>query len=188
MCYRGKSLTFPARFILCGSSNPCPCGYLTDPARACQCPPQAVQKYRNRLSGPLLARIDLHVDVPAVPVRELSREGIPGETSATVRARVIAARQLQNERYHDLPGIHCNAHLGNREVRKFCALTVDAQEELENAMTMLGLSARAFDRIIKVSRTIADLAGRESINFDDISEAISYRTLDRQEGMLGPVG
>jgi magnesium chelatase family protein len=182
------TLNFPAKFILCGSSNPCPCGYLTDPTRACQCPPQAVQKYRNRLSGPLLDRIDLHVDVPAVPVRELSRQGVPAETSAAVRARVIAARQRQNERYKDLPGIHCNAHLGSKEIRRFCALNEEAQEALEGAMNTLGLSARAFDRIIKVSRTIADLAGEADITFDHISEAISYRTLDRSESIAGPVG
>ncbi len=182
------SLSFPAQFILCGSSNPCPCGYFTDPTRACQCNPQAVQKYRSRLSGPLLDRIDLHVDVPAVPVRELSRKGAPSETSATVRARVIAARQRQNQRYAGLTGIHCNAHLGSREIRKFCPLDEEAQQALESAMITLGLSARAFDRIIKVSRTIADLAGDENINIDHITEAISYRTLDRQEGVLGPVG
>lgn len=182
------SLTFPARFILCGSCNPCPCGYFTDPTRACQCHSQAVQKYRNRLSGPLLDRIDLHVDVPAVPVRELSRAGAPAESSAVIRERVKAARQRQNERYAHLPGIHCNAHLGSREQREFCPLDDEAREALETAMLTLGLSARAFDRVIKVSRTIADLAGAEQIDIDHITEAISYRTLDRQEGVLGPVG
>jgi magnesium chelatase family protein len=182
------ALSFPARFILCGSSNPCPCGYFTDPTRACQCPPQAVQKYRNRLSGPLLDRIDLHVEVPAVPVRELSRQGgPPAESSEVVRHRVTLARDRQTARYAGLTGIHCNAHLGSRELRKFCQLDNQAQEELESAMLMLGLSARAFDRIIKVSRTIADLAGRDQITVDDISEAISYRNLDRQEGLMGPV-
>lgn len=182
------ALNFPARFILCGSSNPCPCGYFTDPTRACQCPPQTVQKYRNRLSGPLLDRIDLHVEVPAVPVRELSRSGGPAaESSAAIRQRVTAARQLQTFRYAGIPGMHCNAHLGSRELRQFCPLDNDAQQELESAMLMLGLSARAFDRIIKVSRTIADLAGRDRITIDDISEAISYRNLDRQEGIMGPV-
>lgn len=182
------SLSFPARFILCGSSNPCPCGYFTDPTRACQCQPQTVQKYRNRLSGPLLDRIDLHVEVPAVPVRELSRQGgPPAESSAAVRQRVTAAREIQTARYQGITGVHCNAHLGSRELRRFCKLDNEAQEELESAMTMLGLSARAFDRIIKVSRTIADLAGREQITIDDISEAISYRNLDRNEGLMGPV-
>lgn len=141
------SLSFPAQFILCGSSNPCPCGYFTDPARACQCPPQSVQKYRNRLSGPLLDRIDLHVDVPAVPVRELSRQGGATENSATIRDRVMAARALQNDRYRDLPGVHCNAHLGSRDLRRFCPLDEEAQQSLENAMTVFGLSARAFDRV-----------------------------------------
>src|SRR5688572_7750306 len=116
------SLTFPCRFILVGSSNPCPCGYLTDTTRACQCPPQAVQKYRTRLSGPLLDRIDLHVDVPAVPIRELSRSGAPAESSAVIRDRVCEARERQRVRYSGLKGIHCNAHLGSREMKKFCQL------------------------------------------------------------------
>lgn len=173
------SLTFPSRFILVGSSNPCPCGYLTDTTRACQCPPQAVQKYRTRLSGPLLDRIDLHVDVPAVPIRELSRGGAPTETSSVIRDRVTAARERQRIRYTGLTGIHCNAHLASREMKKFCALNDEAQTQLENAMNLLGLSARAFDRIIKVARTIADLAGVDAIETDHVAEAIGYRTLDR---------
>jgi magnesium chelatase family protein len=175
------SLTFPARFILCGSSNPCPCGYLTDSVRACQCSPQQIQKYRARLSGPLLDRIDLHVDVPAVPIRELSRSGSPGEPSATVRARVVAARHLQQTRYENCPQIYCNAHLGSREIKQFCPLSEEAQDTLETAMIRLGLSARAYDRIIKVSRTIADLEGAENISLDHVSEAIGYRTLDRSQ-------
>jgi magnesium chelatase family protein len=175
------SLTFPARFILCGSSNPCPCGYLTDSVRACQCSPQQIQKYRARLSGPLLDRIDLHVDVPAVPIRELSRSGTPGEPSAAVRARVVAARRLQQDRYRDIPQIYCNAHLGSREIKQFCPLNEEAQEMLETAMIRLGLSARAYDRIIKVSRTIADLEAAENISLDHVSEAIGYRTLDRSQ-------
>jgi len=173
------SLTFPARFILCGSCNPCQCGYLTDTTRACTCNPQQIQKYRSRLSGPLLDRIDLHVDVPAVPIRELARHGAPGEPSAAIRARVCAARELQRARYENIEGVHCNAHLGSREIKKFCQLNEESQATLENAMNLLGLSARAFDRIIKVSRTIADLAGSELIEVDHVSEAIGYRTLDR---------
>jgi magnesium chelatase family protein len=173
------SLTFPARFILCGSCNPCPCGYLTDTTKQCNCAPQQIQKYRNRLSGPLLDRIDLHVDVPAVPVRELSRPGTPGESSAVIRRRVRGARERQRERYTDLPDMHCNAHLGSREIKKFCTLTEEAQSTLENAMTLLGLSARAYDRIIKVSKTIADLGECDTIDVDHVSEAIGYRTLDR---------
>ncbi|MGI8908820.1 MAG: YifB family Mg chelatase-like AAA ATPase [Candidatus Sumerlaeaceae bacterium] len=173
------SLTFPCKFILVGSSNPCPCGYLTDTTRACMCLPQAIQKYRTRLSGPLLDRIDLHVDVPAVPIRELSRSGTPGEPSTVIRDRVCAARERQRIRYTGLKGIHCNAHLGSREMKKFCQIKDDAQEQLENAMNLLGLSARAYDRIIKVARTIADLSGTDAIETDHIAEAIGYRTLDR---------
>lgn len=173
------SMQFPARFILCGSMNPCPCGYATDPTKSCQCAPQQVQKYVNRLSGPLLDRIDIHIDVPAVPIRELARRDGHGEPSADIRARVNAARQRQIERYHGLPGVHCNAHLGTRAVRKFCALGDEAQTTLETALNQLGLSARAYDRIIKVSRTIADLEASDHITVDHISEAINYRTLDR---------
>lgn len=179
------SLQFPARFILCGSMNPCPCGYSTDPTRRCQCPPQLVQKYVNRLSGPLLDRIDLHIEVPAVPVRELARSDAQGEPSARIRERVNAARQRQRARYTGMKGVYCNAHLGSRAMKKFCRLTEDAQTTLENCLAMLGLSARAYDRIIKVSRTIADLAGREDISSDDVSEAINYRTLDRNVSAEG---
>ncbi len=173
------ALTFPARFILCGSCNPCQCGYLTDTTRACTCSPQQVQKYRSKLSGPLLDRIDLHVDVPAVPIRELARTGTPGEPSAVIRQRVCAARERQRLRYHGISGIHCNAHLGSREIKKFCQLGEESQSTLENAMNLLGLSARAYDRVIKVARTIADLSGVDQIDIDHISEAIGYRTLDR---------
>ncbi len=180
------SLRFPARFLLCGSMNPCPCGYLTDPAKECRCPPQQVQKYVSRLSGPLLDRIDLHVDVPAVPIRELVRAGAPGETSAAIRARVNAARERQHERYADLPDVHCNSHLASRDIKRFCSLNPDAQATLERAIDMLGFSARAYDRILKVSRTVADLAGRADIEADDVAEAINYRTLDRNVWASAP--
>ncbi len=174
------SLQFPARFILCGSMNPCPCGYSTDPTKSCQCGPQQIQKYRNRLSGPLLDRIDLHIEVPAVPIRELARRDGHGEPSEAIRARVNAARDRQRERYSGIPGIHCNAHLETREMKKFCRLDDSSATTLESALNMLGLSARAYDRVIKVARTIADLAGFDEIQVDHISEAINYRTLDRQ--------
>lgn len=173
------SLTFPARFILCGSCNPCPCGYSTDTMRECRCSYHEIQKYRSRLSGPLLDRIDLHVEVPAVPIRELARNGEPAESSASIRERVIRARRIQEYRYRDYPHIHCNAHLGSREIKKYCPLSLPVQETLEKAMTMFGLSARAFDRIIKVSRTIADLEGAADIDLNHINEAIGYRNLDR---------
>lgn len=173
------SLKFPARFLLCGSMNPCPCGYLTDPSRECNCPPQQIQKYVNRLSGPLLDRIDLHVDVPAVPIRELVRRGGSSEPSAAIRDRVNAARARQQARYAGLDGIHCNAHLSSREVKQFCRLNDTAQATLERAIDRLGLSARAYDRVLKVSRTIADLAESDEIQAEHVAEAINYRTLDR---------
>ncbi|MCX7625892.1 MAG: YifB family Mg chelatase-like AAA ATPase [Candidatus Sumerlaeaceae bacterium] len=173
------SLSFPARFILCGSMNPCPCGYSTDPVRVCKCSPQQIHKYRTRLSGPLLDRIDLHIEVPAVSVAELAQRGRSGESSEAIRARVNEARLRQYERYRDLPHIHCNAHLGTRELKKFCVLTDSAQEMLVTALRTLGLSARAYDRIIKVARTIADIAGEATIDVIHIAEAIGYRSLDR---------
>lgn len=173
------SLQFPARFILCGSMNPCPCGYIGDVTKECKCTFQQVQKYKTRISGPLLDRIDLHIEVPAVPIRELARSDGHGEPSAAIRTRVNAARTLQQARYADVPGVHCNAHLTTKLMKKFCRLMPDAQSTLELALNSLGLSARAYDRIIKVSRTIADLAGCEMIESDHVSEAINYRTLDR---------
>ncbi|PKO18730.1 magnesium chelatase [candidate division BRC1 bacterium HGW-BRC1-1] len=161
------------------ATQQCPCGYATDPTKHCQCNPLAVQRYRSRMSGPLLDRIDIHVEVPAVPVRELARRDAAGEPSVTIRARVNAARAIQQERYHDVPGVHCNAHLGTREMKKFCPLDDTSASTLERALNMLGLSARAYDRIIKVARTIADLAAAENIQVDHISEAINYRALDR---------
>ena len=173
------SLSFPARFILCGSMNPCPCGFSTDPTKSCQCNAQQIMKYRSRLSGPLLDRIDLHIDVPAVPIRELARRDGHGEPSASIRERVNAARERQRARYREHPHVHCNAHLATREMKKYCQLGDDAQSTLEAALNRLGLSARAYDRIIKVARTIADLAGMDEIQVDHVSEAINYRTLDR---------
>ncbi|MEI7634259.1 MAG: YifB family Mg chelatase-like AAA ATPase [bacterium] len=173
------SLTFPARFILCGSCNPCYCGYLTDTTRECRCTPQQIQKYRNRLSGPLLDRIDLHIEVSAVPIRELARHSHAAEPSSAIRERVNAARQRQRERYADISGVHSNAHLSSREMKKFCRLTEAAQTTLESAMYMLGLSARAYDRIIKVARTIADMTGQDQIDTDQVAEAIGYRSMDR---------
>jgi magnesium chelatase family protein len=173
------SLSFPARFILCGSMNPCPCGYSTDPVRVCKCSPQQIQKYRSRLSGPLLDRIDLHIEVPAVSVAELARRERSGEPSEVIRQRVNAARQRQQARYRELPHLHCNAHLSTRELKKFCPLSDQAQEMLVAALKTLGLSARAYDRIIKVARTIADLAGADTIDTAHIAEAIGYRSLDR---------
>lgn len=172
------SLTYPARFTLVSAMNPCPCGYFGDPSHECQCAPQQIQRYMSRVSGPLLDRIDLHIEVPAVPYRDLSA-GPTGESSTVIRERVNAARQRQLARFKDLPHLFCNAHMESREIRQYCKVGDGAHGLLRNAITKLGLSARAYDRILKVSRTIADLEGEDNINTGHVSEAIQYRTLDR---------
>lgn len=171
------SLTFPARFMLAAAMNPCPCGFFNDPSRECTCTPPLIQRYVSKISGPLLDRIDIHIDMPAVKYREL-REAEGGDTSDTVRKRVVAARERQLARYQG-EKIHANAQMSTRQVRKYCDLTADCERLLENAVNRLGLSARAHDRILKVARTIADLEGAESIGHAHISEAIQYRSLDR---------
>jgi magnesium chelatase family protein len=179
---------FPAGFILLASMNPCPCGYHNHPGRECTCPPGAVQKYLNKISGPLLDRIDLHVEVTPVPYSELSAKAT-GETSSVIRQRVAAARGVQARRYNGIvamrhTGIYCNAQINSRMLREICIIDVAGERLLRNAMDRLGLSARAYDRILKVSRTIADLAGSKSINPEHLAEAIQYRSLDR-EGWAG---
>ena len=178
------SCTFPAKFLMIGSLNPCPCGYLTDSSRDCRCSPFQIQNYHAKLSGPLLDRIDLHVDVPAVKYQELSR-GAPGEASAPIRERVQRARDRQLARFHAHSGIFCNAHMRHRDIRKFCPLDEAGTTLLEQAMARTGLSARAYDRILKVARTIADLAGDEQIGSAALSEAIQYRTLDKDMWKAG---
>lgn len=172
------SLTFPARLMLMGAMNPCPCGHAGDPVRTCLCQPQAVQRYRARISGPLLDRIDIHLEVPAIPYRDLADVG-EVEPSATIRNRVEQARAIQRHRYAGLPGIHANAHMGAREVRRFCQVAAPAEELLRTAITRLGLSARAYHRVLKIARTIADLAACGVIGVAHVAEAIQYRTLDR---------
>jgi magnesium chelatase family protein len=171
------SLTFPARFVLAAAMNPCPCGFFNDPSRDCTCTPPQIQRYVSKISGPLLDRIDIHIDMPAVKYREL-REDATGETSDQIRARVVAARQRQLRRYQG-EKIYCNSQLSPRQIRKYCNISVECERLLESAMTRLGLSARAHDRILKVSRTIADLDSAENIGVAHISEAIQYRSLDR---------
>lgn len=173
------SLDFPANFMLVAAMNPCPCGYYNHPDRQCTCPPGAVQKYLNRISGPLMDRIDLHVEVVPVAYNDLSDKH-RGESSAEVRKRVIAARKIQEERYKDFPNIHANAQMSSQLIAKYCDLDDACQAMLKNAMNRLGLSARAFDRILKVSRTIADLDGSENIQPGHLAEAINYRSLDRE--------
>ncbi|MBP6782526.1 MAG: YifB family Mg chelatase-like AAA ATPase [Verrucomicrobiales bacterium] len=170
--------TFPSRFSLVAAMNPCPCGYLGDPARECRCSPNQIEKYRQRISGPLLDRIDLHVDVPAVDYKELRAES-GGETSAVIRERVEEARQVQLARFISHPGVLCNADMGNRLVTEFCRLDHQSERTLEQAMNTLNFSARAYDRILKVSRTLADLEGSRDVREGHLMEAIQYRTLDR---------
>ena len=172
------SVQFPANFMLVAAMNPCPCGYYNHPDRECVCKPGEVQKYLNRISGPLMDRIDLHVEVLPVPYDELS-DVRRGEPSAEIRKRVVKARKIQEERYKDYPGIHSNAQMTSKLLQQYCVLDQRSQDALRNAMRRLGLSARAYDRILKVSRTIADLDCSENIQPGHLAEAINYRSLER---------
>ncbi len=173
------SLEFPANFMLAAAMNPCPCGYYTDPNRECTCAPPQIQRYMAKISGPLLDRIDIHIEVPAVKYKELSAE-TKSEKSSDIRERVINARQVQLKRFSNSDRIFNNGDMGSKEVRQYCKLDSAGSELLKMAMMKLGLSARAYDRILKVSRTIADLDNAESILPQHISEAIQYRSLDRE--------
>ena len=177
------AVDFPASFMLMASMNPCPCGFYNHPERECTCPPGAVQKYLNKISGPLLDRIDLHVEVTPVAFNELSSTK-PQENSATIRERVIAAREKQAERYKDNPGIYCNAQISSKMLKEICVINQVGANLLKTAMEKLNLSARAYDRILKVSRTIADLSLSDDIKPEHLAEAIQYRSLDR-EGWAG---
>lgn len=172
------SITYPSNFMLVAAMNPCPCGYYTDPTKQCSCTPIAIQRYMNKISGPLLDRIDIQVEVPAVNFKELSSEAT-GESSAQIRARVRKAREIQTRRFAPYSHLFCNADMQSKEIRKFCQLDDRGKEILKKAMDRLGLSARAYDRILKVARTIADLDGSEKIEKPHLAEAIQYRSLDR---------
>jgi magnesium chelatase family protein len=174
------SIDFPSSFMLISSMNPCPCGYFNHPEKECSCPPGMVQKYLNKISGPLLDRIDLHVEVTPVKFSELSGSTEGLEKSNAIRERVIKAREIQTERYKDLDGIYCNAQINTQLLREYCQLDNASQNLLKKAMERLNLSARAYDRILKVARTIADLAAAENIRTEHIAEAIQYRSLDRE--------
>lgn len=177
------AVSYPASFMLVASMNPCPCGFYNHPEKECSCTPGLVQKYLSRISGPLLDRIDIHIEVVPVPFDKLS-EKRNGEPSALIRERVTRARTIQEERFADTENVHCNAQMGSSMIRKHCYLSPTGQQLLKNAMERLGLSARAYDRILKVSRTIADLEGSSEIKNEHLAEAIQYRSLDR-EGWAG---
>ncbi|MEA1996803.1 MAG: YifB family Mg chelatase-like AAA ATPase [Gemmatimonadota bacterium] len=172
------SIVYPARFMLACAMNPCPCGYLTDPNHSCICTPVQIKRYRGNISGPLLDRIDIQVEVPAVPF-ELLTDKKPGESSESIRKRVEASRDVQTERFKDQEGIYCNAHMGRSDLREFCSLDSESENLLRHAMSHFGLSARAHDRILKVSRTIADLVGSREIRSEHVAESVQYRSLDR---------
>ena len=173
------SVKYPASFMLVASMNPCPCGYYNHPAKECVCPPGMVQKYLNRISGPLLDRIDIHVEVTPVAFSELAGSRA-SEKSDCVRERVIAAREAQRRRFGDRRGIYSNSQIPAKDVREICRIDQAGQELLKAAMERLGLSARAYDRILKVARTVADLAGSKGIRVEHLAEAIHYRSLDRE--------
>ena len=177
------SVDYPCSFMLVTSMNPCPCGYYNHPEKECTCPPGAVQKYMSKISGPLLDRIDLHVEVTPVNFNELASDRL-AEKSELIRERVITARNIQIERFGDRPDLHANAQMTPQMVREICKITEAGQILLKKAMEKLGLSARAYDRILKVSRTIADLAGSDDIKVEHLAEAIHFRSLDR-EGWAG---
>ncbi len=172
------TLTFPADFMLVAAMNPCPCGFAGDPKRTCRCSEPAIRKYRDRISGPLLDRIDLHVEVPAVPFEELSKQA-PGESSATIRERVLRVRARQRARYAALPGVRCNADLPAGKLQEACPMEPAAEAILRSAMDELALTARAYTRILRVARTIADMDNQDIIARQHLFEAIQYRALDR---------
>lgn len=173
------TLNYPASFMLVASMNPCPCGYYNHPTRNCVCNPGQVQKYLNKISGPLLDRIDIQIEIVPVPFEKISEQQ-PGESSASIRERVIRARQIQTERFANYPHIHCNAQMTSKLLHQYAQPDSQGLQLLKNAMTRLNLSARAYDRILKVARTIADLEGSESIRSQHLAEAIGYRNLDRE--------
>ncbi|MBI4397332.1 MAG: YifB family Mg chelatase-like AAA ATPase [Elusimicrobia bacterium] len=178
-----SSLTFPARFMMIAAMNPCPCGYQGHAERECVCTPFQVQKYRAKVSGPLWDRIDLHIEVPALRVTDLTDERPPAESSTVIRDRILAARGRQAARFRG-SGIHCNAQMSAKQVKAYCQVDETSRALLKSAVSRLGLSARSFDRILKVARTLADLAGEGSLREDHLAEAIGYRALDRAAALL----
>lgn len=172
------SVTYPASFMFVASMNPCPCGYYGDPTHHCVCTPGQIQRYLNKISGPLMDRIDIQCEISAIPFNELSKAQ-PGEPSANIRERVIAARAMQTRRYEGVAGVHCNAQMTEKMIHEYAEPDAAGLELLRTAMERLSLSARAYSRILKVARTIADLDGSEKVEPRHIAEAIGYRQLDR---------
>lgn len=172
------SVEYPCNFQFIASMNPCPCGYYGDPTHNCVCTPGQIQKYMNKISGPLLDRIDLACEISAVPFKDLSNVQ-PGEPSSAIRERVIAARKIQTERFKDSKLVHCNAQMNDRMIHQYCVLDQQTLTILQTAMERMNLSARAYSRILKVARTIADLEGKENIEMHHVAEAVGYRSLDR---------
>ena len=179
-----RSTTFPADFVLIAAANPCPCGYRSDPRRNCNCTPPQIEKYMGKISGPLLDRIDIHIEVPSVPFEELSSSSHQGTSSEQMREDVVRARDAQSDRFGDDtslgPSVRYNAQMTSRQVRKFCHLSKGCQQMLRHSVEEMGLSARAHDKILRVARTIADVAKDQDINESHLAEAIGYRSLDRE--------
>lgn len=174
------TVEYPASFMLVAAMNPCPCGYYNHPTQPCTCPPGAVHKYLNKISGPLLDRIDIHIEVVPVDFHALSQNSLQIETSKQIRERVIKAREIQRTRFATDETVHCNSQMTPALMREFCRINSDGTKLLQRAMEKLGLSARAYDRILRVSRTIADLAGEQDIQVPHVAEAINFRSLDRE--------
>ncbi len=173
------TIDYPANFMLVCSMNPCPCGNFGNPGKDCKCSPPQIQRYLSKISGPLLDRIDIHVEVPAVKYQELASNRI-GEPSEVIRERVIKCRQIQEERFKKSKGIFKNADMNTKAIRKYCELDQASNDLMKMAVNKIGISARGYDRILKVARTIADISEETNIKPEHISEAIQYRSLDRQ--------
>ena len=172
-----RSTRFPTKFMLVCAMNPCPCGFFTDPKKECQCTPQQIQRYMSKISGPLLDRIDLHLDVPSLPSRDLLTN-TSAESSKDIKERILKTKSCQKERFAGT-GIAANSYMNHRQIKKFCALDEQGKKLLKMAIDELGLSARSYDKILKVARTISDLAGSDEIKTEHLAEAIQYQSLDR---------